>query len=73
MLAELEEATAGKSSWVNVLLESEVSSTAEVRATDRKGRHTTTHRELRVLANGALLIDIPGIRELGLLTGESDG
>ncbi len=39
---------------------------AEVREGDRKGRHTTTFRELVVLPDGACLIDTPGIRELGL-------
>ena len=31
-----------------------------------KGRHTTTHRELLVLPNGAMVIDTPGMRELGM-------
>ncbi|MGH7710010.1 MAG: GTPase RsgA, partial [Gemmatimonadaceae bacterium] len=33
---------------------------------DGKGRHTTTHRQLFRLPNGALLIDTPGLRELQL-------
>ncbi|MCP4671574.1 MAG: GTPase RsgA, partial [Desulfobacula sp.] len=36
-----------------------------------KGRHTTTHRELFLLPNGSILIDNPGMRELGL-NGASD-
>ncbi|MHB8875383.1 MAG: ribosome small subunit-dependent GTPase A [Myxococcaceae bacterium] len=56
----------GKSSLVNRLLGDEVLATAEVRERDARGRHTTTHRELRLLANGAQLIDGPGMRELGL-------
>lgn len=64
---------AGKSSWVNLLLGTEVTSTAAVRDGDHKGRHTTTHRELHRLTHGALLVDVPGIRELGLWTGDGDG
>jgi ribosome biogenesis GTPase len=37
-----------------------------LRAGDGKGRHTTTHRELIPLPNGALVIDTPGLRELQL-------
>ncbi|MGA9521745.1 MAG: ribosome small subunit-dependent GTPase A [Myxococcaceae bacterium] len=60
---------AGKSTLINRLLGTEKMATAEVREADRKGRHTTTHRELLPLANGALLIDSPGMRELGLWAG----
>jgi ribosome biogenesis GTPase len=56
---------AGKSTLVNRLLGEERQRTAAVRD-DGKGRHTTTHRELVSLANGALLIDTPGMRELQL-------
>ena len=45
--------------------------TAEVRATDDRGRHTTTHRALIPLPSGACLIDTPGMRELKP-TGEED-
>ena len=37
---------------------------------DDKGRHTTTRRELITLTNGALVIDTPGMRELGLETAD---
>ncbi|NNE70764.1 MAG: ribosome small subunit-dependent GTPase A [Rhodothermales bacterium] len=40
--------------------------TREVRAGDGKGRHTTTRRHLVRLPSGALLIDTPGVRELGM-------
>src|SRR6266850_1205427 len=40
--------------------------TREVRASDSRGRHTTTHRELVVLPGGGLVIDTPGMRELQL-------
>ena len=56
----------GKSTLVNRWLGSERMSTQAVDDRDDKGRHTTTHRELFVLASGAMLIDTPGMRELGL-------
>jgi ribosome biogenesis GTPase / thiamine phosphate phosphatase len=52
----------GKSTLVNVLLGEERQRTLTVRATDDRGRHATTHRELFVLDDGALLIDMPGLR-----------
>jgi ribosome biogenesis GTPase len=52
---------AGKSTLVNALVGADVAATAEVRR-DGKGRHTTTHRELHVLAGGGVLIDAPGLR-----------
>jgi ribosome biogenesis GTPase len=57
---------AGKSTLTNRLLGEARFAVAEVRDSDRKGRHTTTHRELVVLPGGACLIDTPGVRELGL-------
>lgn len=56
----------GKSSLLNRLLGSEAMKTGEVREDDRKGYHTTTHRQLFALPGGALLIDGPGVRELGV-------
>ncbi len=56
----------GKSSLVNALSEGVVQRTGEVRATDRRGRHTTVARELIPLPNGGFIIDTPGIREIGL-------
>lgn len=38
----------------------------EIRENDGKGRHTTTHRQLIMLKNGAMIIDTPGMRELGI-------
>ncbi|MFC4559868.1 ribosome small subunit-dependent GTPase A [Virgibacillus kekensis] len=61
----------GKSTLVNTLLGKEVQDTKDIRSTDSKGRHTTTHREMFRLPNGALLIDTPGMRELQLWEGES--
>ena len=55
----------GKSTLVNCLAGSEVMATGEIRV-DGRGRHTTTHRELLLLPNGALVLDTPGMRELQL-------
>ena len=55
---------AGKSTLINALAETSVAATGPVRAADRKGRHTTTRRELFQLPGGALLLDTPGLREL---------
>lgn len=60
----------GKSTLVNTLAGREILATSEVGA-DGRGRHTTTHRELVPLANGALLLDTPGMRELGLWAGDA--
>lgn len=59
---------AGKSTLVNALAGEEVMATQEVRAGDGKGRHTTVHRQLVPLPSGALLLDTPGLRGLGLWT-----
>jgi ribosome biogenesis GTPase len=56
----------GKSTLTNRLLGEERLAVADVREADRKGRHTTTFRELFVLPGGGCLIDTPGVRELGL-------
>ncbi|MDA3923038.1 MAG: ribosome small subunit-dependent GTPase A [Salinisphaera sp.] len=55
---------AGKSTLTNTLLGHERMRTAAVRASDARGRHTTTHRALIALPSGACLIDTPGMREL---------
>jgi ribosome biogenesis GTPase len=56
----------GKSTLINRLAGVEILRTAEVRAWDGRGRHTTTHREIVRLPNGALVVDTPGMRELAL-------
>src|SRR5258705_2784666 len=56
----------GKSTIINRLVGSDVQRTREVRPSDSRGRHTTTHRELVVLPDGGLIIDTPGMRELQL-------
>ena len=55
----------GKSSLVNALAGEEIMLTAAIREDDSKGRHTTTHRQLLKLPGGAMIIDTPGMRELG--------
>ena len=56
----------GKSTLTNRLLGHETQSTQPVRGADRRGRHTTTHRELFLLPGGALIMDTPGMREVQL-------
>lgn len=56
----------GKSSLVNALAGDDIMPTLEVREWDAKGRHTTTERELVRLPCGALVIDTPGMREIGM-------
>lgn len=62
---------AGKSTLTNTLLGIRKMKTGAVRASDARGRHTTTHRALLALPSGACLIDTPGMRELKP-TGEED-
>lgn len=57
---------AGKSTLLNALMGSRAQAVGAVRAEDAKGRHTTTHRHLFRLPKGALVIDTPGLRSLGL-------
>jgi len=65
-VALIGESGAGKSTLVNALMKGEVAAEGEVREGDSKGRHTTTHRELHLLESGAILVDTPGIREVGI-------
>lgn len=55
----------GKSTLINRLLGEDTLATGGLR-NDDKGRHTTTHRELLFLPNGGMVIDTPGMRELGM-------
>ena len=61
---------AGKSSIINLLLGEGRLKTLEVRESDGKGRHSTTHRQLFLLPCGAMVIDSPGMRELALFGSE---
>ena len=56
----------GKSSLLNALMNEEVMVVKAIREDDSRGRHTTTHRQLFMLPSGAMVIDTPGMRELGL-------
>lgn len=56
----------GKSSLVNTLAGEDIMDVNGIREDDSKGRHTTTHRELIMLKNGVMIIDTPGMRELGM-------
>ncbi len=57
---------AGKSTLANFLLGADVQRTNEVRGHDDRGKHTTTRREMFVLAGGGTIIDTPGLRELSM-------
>ncbi len=61
----------GKSTLVNALLGEERMATQDIRAADARGRHTTSHRQLILLPGGGLLLDTPGIREVGLIDADS--
>ena len=61
----------GKSTLLNTLMGEEWQATQEIQEWSGKGRHTTTSRELVMLPSGAMIIDTPGIREIGRI-GESD-
>ena len=57
----------GKTTLLNHLIGQELFETRPVREKDRRGRHTTARRQMTILENGALLIDTPGMRELGMM------
>jgi ribosome biogenesis GTPase len=61
----------GKSTLVNALLGSDRMKTGGISGMGARGHHTTTHRELVPLPGGALILDTPGMRELGLIDAEA--
>ncbi len=65
-VALIGESGAGKSTLVNALVAGEVAAEGRVRSGDSKGRHTTSSRELHLLESGGVLVDTPGIREVGI-------
>ena len=56
----------GKSTMINNLAGKEILKTGSISASTGKGRHTTNYRELVILENGSILIDNPGMREVGV-------
>ncbi|MDO4565405.1 MAG: ribosome small subunit-dependent GTPase A [Clostridia bacterium] len=56
----------GKSSLVNALAGEELMEAKAIREDDGRGRHTTTRRQLFMLKCGAMVIDTPGMREIGM-------
>ncbi len=56
----------GKSSLLNALIEQDIMKVQAIREVDSRGRHTPTHRQLFMLPSGTMVIDTPGMRELGL-------
>ncbi len=61
----------GKTTLLNILIGKEVFETAAIREKDHRGRHTTTRRHLIVLESGAMMIDNPGMRELGFIKADT--
>jgi len=61
----------GKSTLLNKLSGKELMKTGPISRSTNKGRHVTSHRELIVLDNGGILIDNPGMKEVGLADTES--
>ncbi len=60
----------GKSSLINALFGKDIMKTSEIRDQDKRGRHTTSSRDLFLLPGGALLMDNPGLREAALWADE---
>lgn len=61
----------GKTSLLNKILGEDRFATREIKRKDNKGKHTTTTRHLLMLENGAMIVDTPGMRELGNIAVET--
>jgi len=61
----------GKTTLLNNLIHQDLYKTQPIREKDGRGKHTTSRRELIVLENGAIVIDNPGMRELGIISIDS--
>lgn len=57
----------GKSTFLNAIAKINLMDTSDIRLDDSKGRHTTTHRHMFFLENNRILIDTPGMRQVGLI------
>lgn len=62
----------GKSTLINNLLKKNILKTGHISESTNRGRHITEHRELLILENGGIIIDTPGMRELGM-TDDAEG
>ncbi|MHC1705270.1 MAG: ribosome small subunit-dependent GTPase A [Tenuifilaceae bacterium] len=62
----------GKSTLINNLIGQEFLKTSNISSSTNKGRHTTSRRELNIIENGSILIDNPGMKEVGIAD-TSDG
>ncbi|MFH1414980.1 MAG: ribosome small subunit-dependent GTPase A [Elusimicrobiota bacterium] len=60
----------GKTSLINSLMGKDILKTSEINIYTQRGKHTTSHRELFILETGGLVIDNPGMREIGLVDSE---
>ena len=58
----------GKTTLLNNLINKELFKTQPIREKDGRGKHTTTRRDLIVIENGSIIIDNPGMRELGIIS-----
>lgn len=61
----------GKSTMINQLMGADILKTKAVKE-DGLGQHTTTHRQLFLLPQGGIIIDTPGMKELGMVSGDLD-
>ena len=61
----------GKTTLLNNLMYKELYKTQPIREKDGRGKHTTTRRELILLENASIVIDNPGMRELGIISMDS--
>lgn len=56
----------GKSTLINKLMGKDIIKTSEISIRNDRGKHTTTHREMYILESGGIVIDNPGMREVGM-------
>ena len=62
----------GKSTLINHLLGEQMMKTRTISESTGKGKHTTSHRQLFILKNGSIVIDTPGMREVGVIDTSED-